>query len=179
LVKDATKAYATIETKHERMAIVSSRIVNSIRSKGTGFVKQELEHENGEWIEVGNLLAREKVGEMLRNALSTKYRSSVRSKKRRRRDVQAKRTDSLHDLLRDSNESIHHSMVTLKEGRFHGNLSDQQLMVLFTQEQCNILTQVKADKDLVDQFLQAEVTACLVLNDDDTDSNGDVQMREV
>jgi hypothetical protein len=174
LVKEATDAYSKVDTKAGRTAIVS-HIVDCIRSKGTGFVKQERGQKNGAWIEVGDLLAREKAGQMLRNALSSKYRSSISSKKRRRRDVQVKRADGLHDLMA-SNQHIQHSMATLNQGAFWGNLSDEELMALFAQEQCNMLAYIKANEALVDQFLQAEVSVCLILNGDDSDSDGDVQM---
>jgi hypothetical protein len=179
LVKQATPAYSKVRTKAERSVIVSE-IVDNIRSRRTGFVKKD--EKDGEWIEVGDLLAREKVGQMLRNVLSSKYRSSITSKKRRRRDAQATRLESLHEVM-ETNEQIQHSMVTLKEGAGTGGLSEADLMALFAHEQVNMLEQIKGDKELVNRFLQAEVSACLAIDDDRStgtaDSDGDVEMTSV
>ena len=188
LVSEATDAYSKADNKTGRTYIVS-QIVENVKSKGVGFVKQESAKEGGAWIEVGDLLAREKAGQMLRNALSSRYRSSIRNKKQRRRNVHEKRRDDLHDLMA-TNEDIHHSMLMMKQQSStvsnkrgdENDMSDAQLMDFFTKQNSNILAAIKADDNLLDRFLQAEVTASLVLNtatDDDTDSDGDVPMIEV
>jgi hypothetical protein len=181
LVTDSTQAYAEAKSKAERSVVVSDILV-SVRSKDAGFVKME---KDGQWIEVGNLLAREKAGQILRNALSSEYRSSIVSKKRRRKDTQAKSVMSLHGVMQ-SNIYIRQSMDTIKQGAAlvaenDSFVSDDELMALFEQAQSNMLAHIKADTGLVDSFLQAEVTSCLVMNDDDasSDSDGDVEMTAV
>jgi hypothetical protein len=185
LVAQATDEYSRVGTKAEPTAIVS-KILQTIRSRGTGFVKQQ-EQTGGaggcksrEWIEVGDLLAREKVGQRLRNALSNQYRSSIGSKKKRRRKIQVKQADSLHDLM-ESNEHIHQSMVARRElGTVRGNPSNDELMTVFMQEQINMLEHIKADKELVGKFLKAEVISRLIPDDTGTSDSedGDVIMME-
>ena len=180
-MKDAVGNYSKTETKTDRTAILS-KIVDTIRSKGgTGFVKQE-KSMGGEWIEVGDLLAREKAAQMMRNALSSMYRSSLSNKKQRRKNVDAKRADNLYELMA-TNKHIELSMVTLREGIFHGRgLSDEELIAFFTHEQCNILENIKADISLVESFCRAEASASLMTNnldDNDTDSDSDMQMTNL
>ena len=117
----------------------------------------------------------------MRNNLSGMYRSSLKKKKQRRNVVQAKRADNLHELL-ESNKNIQQCMMALKEvaSRRNRSLSDSELTAYFTKQQCNILDHIKADESLVERFCQAEVTACLIMNDEEsTDSDGDVQMTHV
>ena len=175
LVKRSTEAYSNVKTRAERSTIVSA-IVDAVRVKGNGFVKRE---DDVEWIEVGDLLAREKIGQMLRNSLSNKYRSSIKSKKRRRRGVHAKRGEVLHDVM-VSNTHIAGSMETLKNDSENCALSDAALLALFTQQQQNMLMHIQADDNLTERFLQAEVSAALIMVDTDgSNSEGDVEMKVV
>jgi len=81
--------YSAATSKQEKSRIVSS-IVDTIRrsSANGGFVK--LDPLTGNWFEVGDHLAREKVGQTLRDALHTKYSSSTKAKKRRRQAEKAR-----------------------------------------------------------------------------------------
>ena len=49
----------------------------------------------GVWQEVGDHLAREKVGQTIRDALHSNYKSSTKAKKKRRQAEQAKADDSM------------------------------------------------------------------------------------
>ena len=75
--------YNKAKTKADKSLVVSS-IVDSVReaSPNGGFVKKE----NDSWYEVGDRAAREKVGQGLRDLLHTKYKSSTKAKKARRRE---------------------------------------------------------------------------------------------
>eukprot|EP00544_Gedaniella_sp_CCMP2646_P007575 CAMPEP_0202497352 /NCGR_PEP_ID=MMETSP1361-20130828/22595_1 /ASSEMBLY_ACC=CAM_ASM_000849 /TAXON_ID=210615 /ORGANISM="Staurosira complex sp., Strain CCMP2646" /LENGTH=267 /DNA_ID=CAMNT_0049128931 /DNA_START=95 /DNA_END=898 /DNA_ORIENTATION=+ len=75
--------YNAATSKQEKSRIVSD-IVDTIRqaSPDGGFVK--LDPLTGSWREVGDHLAREKVGQTLRDSLHTKYSSSTKAKKERR-----------------------------------------------------------------------------------------------
>jgi hypothetical protein len=72
--------YSRAERKLAKSAIVAN-IVADIRQEGGSFCK----YEKGEWFEVGDYNAREKVSAMLRNLLPTDYRSSTMAKKALRR----------------------------------------------------------------------------------------------
>ena len=50
---------------------------------------------SGLWQEVGDHLAREKVGQIIRDALHSHYRSSAKAKKNRRQTEQAKASDAM------------------------------------------------------------------------------------
>lgn len=83
--------YFNASSKLEKSLLVSS-IVEAVREKSPegGFVKKD--HATGKWFEVGDQLAREKVGQSLRDFLHTKYRSSTQAKKERRKSQQAEAT---------------------------------------------------------------------------------------
>jgi hypothetical protein len=72
--------YKTAESKSAKSNIVSN-IIDMIRSAGGGFVK----YEDGQWWEVGDNAAREKVGATFRDILHDKYRSSSKAKSARRK----------------------------------------------------------------------------------------------
>ena len=86
--------YAEATTKLEKSAIVSS-IIQTVRTQnpGGGFVK--LDTPSGVWQEVGDHLAREKVGQTIRDALHSQYRSSTKAKKIRRQAEQAIASDTM------------------------------------------------------------------------------------
>lgn len=96
--------YAAATSKMEKSAIVSA-IVQAVRQESPqgGFIKQD--RTTDRWYEVGDLLAREKVGQTIRDALHFKYRSSTKSKKKRRQAEQAKASAKMkkitttHDII--------------------------------------------------------------------------------
>lgn len=65
--------------------LVVSQIVDAVRqtSPGGRFVKKDKNDDR--WMEVGDVLAREKVGQSLRERLDSKYKSSTRAKRRQRK----------------------------------------------------------------------------------------------
>ena len=83
--------YANSTSRQDKSDILST-IVNTVRgsSPNGGFVKEDT--TTGRWFEVGDFLAREKVSQAFRDALSHSYRSSKKFKheKRRKRDRAAK-----------------------------------------------------------------------------------------
>jgi hypothetical protein len=94
LVSHYLDRYSDASTKLEKSAIVST-IIGAVRSRSPngGFVK--LDPATGRWQEVGDYLAREKVGQTMRDALHGNYKSSTKAKKMRRQAEQAKADDSL------------------------------------------------------------------------------------
>lgn len=72
--------YSLADTKTEKSRIVSE-VVQTIRSSGGAFAK----FEKGAWWEVGDAVAREKVGALFRDCLHMQYRSSAKAKTARRR----------------------------------------------------------------------------------------------
>jgi hypothetical protein len=82
MVQYFVKPYSEAKTKFEKSNIVSA-IIATIRQAcpGGGFVK----FEEGEWWEVDDGFAREKIGCLFRDYLHTQYRSSTKAKIARRK----------------------------------------------------------------------------------------------
>lgn len=118
IIKETLSAYGKADSRYKKSMIVSD-VVDLIRSRsrgsqsssssadgsssscGGGFVKRD--GNDGLYYEVGDRLAREKVGQSFRDGLSDMYRSSARAKKRRQRIVSAGVADEFEALLkRDS-----------------------------------------------------------------------------
>ncbi|CAJ1967618.1 unnamed protein product [Cylindrotheca closterium] len=85
IVDSFLQDYQKAKTKIEKSVIVSKivDIVYDACGSAGAFVK----YQGGKWLEVGDYAAREKVGSMLRDALSEKYRSSSKAKLARRKQV--------------------------------------------------------------------------------------------
>lgn len=77
--------YSAAATKLAKSSIVTE-IIDTVRRHGQ-FVKYDT--KSGRWFEVGNHLAREKVGQTIRDALHLQYKSSTKAKKKRREAEQA------------------------------------------------------------------------------------------
>ena len=133
LIKDALPIYASAGSKFEKSMIVSE-VVDEVRSRcsanGGGFVKSD---RNGGFFEVGDHIAREKVGQSLRDGLSSKYKSSARSKKRRQKIVSAGVADEFDTLIK-RNSFVTRRMCTLRETAqssveqqiMHGGINDEE-----------------------------------------------------
>jgi hypothetical protein len=84
--------YNACKCKFQKSSLVSS-IVASVQhaSPDGGFVK--FDSDANTWTRVSDRHAREKVGQMLRDSLSGKYKSSTRAKSQRRREKQTSNGD--------------------------------------------------------------------------------------
>jgi hypothetical protein len=91
--------YSKATTKLDKSLIVSS-IVDTVRqaSPDGGFLKKQV----GCWFEVGDHVAREKVGQSFRDLLHTKYKSSTKAKKRRRQVQQTKLVDEVDHFVKSA-----------------------------------------------------------------------------
>ena len=151
IIKKTGPKYASAEGKISKSIIVSE-IVDTFRqrsSTGMGFVK----FIGGKWYELGDLSAREKVSQSLRDLLHGQYRSSARSKKRRKNELNYKMMKDLESLV-DSNEFVSTRTKAMKEtiDQFGDALSDHQLELLMTKMNCDILDQLKVDPELQRRF---------------------------
>lgn len=73
--------YSSTRCKLEK-SLFLSKIVNQVRDLGGRFVRKQ--ETSGMWEDVGDYVAREKVGQGFRDLLDTKYRSSTKAKRRKR-----------------------------------------------------------------------------------------------
>jgi hypothetical protein len=133
-------AYADASCKVEK-SIVVSNIVDAVRtsSPNGGFVKQD--EVSGHWREVGDRLAREKVGQALRDALHTHYRSSTISKKIRRKVEQAQRNVCMSSLI-DNNMEVA-AVISKLSREVSDELPDHCVGAMFNAANAAILQELK------------------------------------
>mmetsp|Transcript_19821 Transcript_19821/g.48700 ORF Transcript_19821/g.48700 Transcript_19821/m.48700 type:complete len:280 (+) Transcript_19821:303-1142(+) len=110
IVDSFLQEYRKATTKIEKSVIVS-KIVDIIHDAcPTGaFVK----FQGGKWWEVGDYAAREKVGSMLRDSLSEKYRSSSKAKLARRKQAkqavyEAAKSNVINEILNIKHDEEEH-----------------------------------------------------------------------
>jgi len=103
IIEMNAKGYSEAESKTHKSTIVST-IVASIRDVNPRgrFVKKE----GGEWHEVGEGVAREKVGQSLRDSLHTMYRSSSKAKQYRSKLKEALAKNDAHNKKNDNNDTF-------------------------------------------------------------------------
>ena len=84
LVETNLEKYSAAKTKFDKSLIVSS-IVDAVREagQGGGFIKQDIKTQT--WVEVGDDAAREKVGQMLREAMFQKDPAKSQERRNRRK----------------------------------------------------------------------------------------------
>jgi len=167
LIQDALPIYGQATSKFEKSMIVSE-VIDEVRSRCNvdgGFVKPD---GNGGYMEVGDHLAREKVGQSLRDGLASKYKSSARSKKRRQKIVSVGVANEFDSIIR------RHSMVTrrmstlrktaqasVQQQIMHGGITDEeesQIDSIFLQANLDILEAFKKNDTLLQQFSESEYT---------------------
>lgn len=119
------KDYSTANCKWEKSRLVSL-VLKLVRdqSDNGGFLRRA--SSNAPWKPLPERLAREKIGQLFRDALETQYRSSTASKKRRRVETRVALDESvakivhsspfirkeLHDLQSSVNECLPDAVVT-------------------------------------------------------------------
>lgn len=148
-IKESVDAYARAESKLYKSLVVSS-VVEFFRkaSPNGGFVKEC----GGIWYSCSELLAREKVGQALRDKLHSQYKSSSKAKRRRwkQEDQEKNQREGLFDNIVQSNHSIIGKMEELIDARneLGDDASDEALLALFTQHNNSILTSICTDMKL-------------------------------
>lgn len=89
--------YSKATSRAEKSVVVST-IVDAIRDNASpegGFVKQK----NGRWYHAGEQVARDRVGQRMRDLLHSKYSSSSMVKKRRRRDNESNLASQVKGIM--------------------------------------------------------------------------------
>jgi len=143
--------YAGLCSRSDRSSLVTE-IVESMFRKGATFVKRDTDPP-GTWIEVSEGLVREKIGQIFRNAVGGKYKSSIHNKKRRRRDVANKLAISLHEVMKTSDplcQAMNRMKIDLQR------LTDEEVARYFDIEMPRMLHIIKGDQSLFDRFQAVE-----------------------
>ena len=166
LVDQMAQKYASTSNKAQRTIIVSD-IVDKIRSLGNGFIKQE---RDGTWYEVGDAVAREKTGALFRNALSSQYKSSTTSKKKRRVSTSSKVEAQLHHIML-SNDDIRQTLESMRMYAATPEIPDELVESFFTTKNLYILDNlIKPNNLLKDVFLEtAAFLPIQLINDEDSE----------
>ena len=108
------------EDKTEIVSQILAMVKSACPEEGQAFVK----YHDGRWWEVETLIAREKIGAVLRDCLHDKYRSSTKSKLERRRLQKMKDREDAEDD--DGNDSDNNNII-IKQQQHHQHQQQQQL----------------------------------------------------
>ena len=141
-----------------------SDIIVYIRSKGNGFIKKD--RTTGKWVDAGNLIAREKVGQLFRNTLSNQYKSAFKVKRRRRISAANRLAGKLFEVV-ISNKKVSREMAKLSKVAQQDSLSDSKLFNAFTRINLSILEHIKEDKNLFLKYQGAMMTNTTVIDSDE------------
>ena len=117
LIRENLLKYSNSKSKFEKSIIVSS-IVDSVRDRSPtgGFVKEV----KGQWYQVGDHMAREKVGQNIRDLLHGQYKSSTKAKQCRRK-VDQSNMDNEYGHLVKSSVAISKKMKQISGQSFRGS----------------------------------------------------------
>jgi hypothetical protein len=162
VIDKAVEKYEKASSRMEKTIVVSN-IVETVRSNscgGGGFVK----YEDGHWYEVGDSMAREKVGQSLREKLHVKYKSSTKAKRRKKKEMNEK-IDSSYYLLEsviNINDFVENMMnrlaITIEQAEEH--MSEMEVEFAMTQANSEILASLKADT-CIQRILKEQETSSL------------------
>lgn len=150
-IKESASAYAAAESKLFKSLVVSE-LVKWFRERSThggGFVKKV----NGCWYEVGDHLAREKVGQALRDQNHSKYKSSTKAKRKRWLQAKQKMVNSDKEIknMVNANKFILQRMESLEQKRIQAGgdeASDDSILKMFTETNASILKAISTDSNL-------------------------------
>ena len=140
IVNSHLDSYAKADSKMEKSLLVSA-IVNMVRrnSPNGGFLKKN--SKTGRYQAVSDRIAREKVGQMLRDALHTQYKSSTAAKRKRRlheMDIESRRMKSM--MMRNSEIS---GVMTSLTSQIREDMDDGIVGRLFDSANLMILSELK------------------------------------
>eukprot|EP00542_Grammatophora_oceanica_P018980 CAMPEP_0194049290 /NCGR_PEP_ID=MMETSP0009_2-20130614/30234_1 /TAXON_ID=210454 /ORGANISM="Grammatophora oceanica, Strain CCMP 410" /LENGTH=193 /DNA_ID=CAMNT_0038695403 /DNA_START=238 /DNA_END=819 /DNA_ORIENTATION=+ len=149
IIDEKLSTYSSAKSKLEKSVVVSS-IVDTIRAKSPNgsFVKHDT--STGTWYEVSDRLAREKVGQSLRDALHSQYKSSTTAKKKRRRAEQEKQAEEM-DLIIERNPEVS-AVITRLNRQITEQIPDHRVGKLFDEANSKILTELKRAQSAASYF---------------------------
>lgn len=144
IVEQFLERYSNATSKLGKSQVVSD-IVSSVRNYGGDFVK--LSKESGTYESVAERIVREKVGQGLRDALHTEYKSSTAAK-RRKRDAQKAQYNHVISRIVSQNVNVN-AIISSVAVKVNGAGSDEDFAQLFKYANMRILQELK-DKKCVD-----------------------------
>lgn len=140
--------YSQATSKQDKTRIISHIVkqVKSESSTGAGFVNKV----DGRWYVVDELTTREKVSQGLRNILHCQYRSSQKSKKRRREVVCKEMDMSIGNIMQAKQNFLTDRIEKLSEEmKVKCKIaSDEEVFTMFTKANIDILEGLKKNASL-------------------------------
>lgn len=151
IVQDHYDSYANAPTKMHKSMVVS-HIMKCVRMHGAGdFVR--LDRKTGIYNKLTNRLAREKVGQGLRDVCHTKYSSSTKAKKRKRVAHREFEEEQLRKVV-VNNSNATSILTDVTEKVSHKHYTTDTLAQIFLQANARILQELKQSNS-ADQFAAA------------------------
>ena len=149
IIKNYVTEYFERPSKLEKGRIISEIIQEATNKSPTGtpFVKRI----GGKWYAVGYNQAREKVSQSLRNELRGKYRSSLESKKHRRKKICNQIDAAVHNMMKKRGNYLSTRIQKLEtEMKIRGEyVSEGEIVMMFTQANIDILEALKQETRIV------------------------------
>jgi hypothetical protein len=158
LIGQAIGKYSASTNKLEKTLIVTE-IINAVHTIQGKFIKKQM--KGGPWVEVDDVFAREKVGQSLRDGLTTKYRSATKAKQARRNDANERFNGDIDKVIHSNqkvSERINKLIHDVKQTN-GGAASDDCIMTLFNRANSDILETIKNDATMLSQFQDASFAA--------------------
>lgn len=159
LMADWLDAYSNATTKKLKSRIVSE-IIDQVRLYGADFLKQN--PKSGKFHVVSDRVAREKVGQGLRDALHYEYKSSTKAKQRKRNAAQRVQDGFMYAVI-SQNAKV---MEIIEEVASQLNSNDECMEDLFLQSNIKILDELKASNAAA-AYVRAS-TSDVAASDDDS-----------
>mmetsp|Transcript_12229 Transcript_12229/g.28338 ORF Transcript_12229/g.28338 Transcript_12229/m.28338 type:complete len:189 (+) Transcript_12229:3-569(+) len=138
IIKKHLEPYSQATSRMEKTMLVSE-IMEAVRSQGYFVSKNP---KSGLFERANERLAREKIGQLLRDALHAQYRSSTEAKKHRRR-VELTDIDIQMTRFIQNNPTISFIIDSVAKHVNANDLTDRQVAELFNEANANILEELK------------------------------------
>jgi hypothetical protein len=150
-------------------SMLISEIVKSLKERSkTGFVKRV----EGEWYEVSDHLVREKISQGLRDLLHSRYKSSNKAKKQRRRQLVSD-VDNQMEVIMQSKSYVAKVIKKMADD-FRTQLeipSDEQVCAMFTRANSEILEALKSDSSITDILSSTGASAATSQTSEECEDN--------
>eukprot|EP00545_Synedropsis_sp_CCMP1620_P003698 CAMPEP_0119010618 /NCGR_PEP_ID=MMETSP1176-20130426/5134_1 /TAXON_ID=265551 /ORGANISM="Synedropsis recta cf, Strain CCMP1620" /LENGTH=277 /DNA_ID=CAMNT_0006963317 /DNA_START=131 /DNA_END=964 /DNA_ORIENTATION=+ len=146
IVLERLDLYSTATTKLEKSMVVSD-IMTCVRMNGGDFVKQQ--SGSSPFQRVSERAAREKIGQQIRDALHTQYKSSTKAKKRKRVAARDREQEEINRIVA-ANLQVTQILTTVTEQVSNSEAdaadaesSDDEIVELFRQANLKMLDAFK------------------------------------
>jgi hypothetical protein len=142
--------YSRTTSKMEKSMLISE-IVKSIKKErsNTGFVKRVA----GKWYEVSEHLVREKISQGLRDLLHSRYKSSNKAKKQRRRELVSGVDNQIEAMMKSKSYVAKRIEKMADDFRTQGETApDEEVYAMFTRANSEILEALKSDSSITNKL---------------------------